>query len=252
MNEIIQNTESVGTALKTISARIRGTTDQLGEDAEEMTITTSELRDKIKSIAGIEIMENDTTFKSTYQILKEISEVYDTLTDAQQADIAEMLGGKVGLNTVQAILGNFETAEKVVEDLNEGLAEGSASKELESSLDSIDGKLNQLKSTWQQLSVDTVNSEAVKFLIDGAKTLLKLLDGIAKNGAAAGAGIATAFGLTGLQMKTGSGRAKMFALSEYARVSSGGNTERVDIVFVISTRELWKNYRTWCIAQRVL
>ncbi len=251
-NTIVQNTETVGTALKSISARIRGTTDQLGEDAEEMTITTAELRDKIKSITRIDIMQDENTFKSTYQILKEISGVYDTLTDSQQADIAEMLGGKVGLNTVQAILGNFETAEKVVEDLNEGLAEGSASKELESSLDSIDGKLNQLKSTWQQLSVDTVNSEAVKFLIDGAKTLLELLDGIAKNGAAAGAGIATAFGLTGLQMKTGSGRAKMFALSEYARVSSGGNTERVDIVFVISTRELWKNYRTWCIAQRVL
>ena len=33
-----------------------------------------------------------------------------------------------------------------------------------------------------------------------------------------------------LKNKTGSGRVRMFTLDEYARVSSGGNTERVDLI----------------------
>lgn len=37
---------------------------------------------------------NRTTFKSTYQILKEISEVYDDLADVDQANLTELLAGK--------------------------------------------------------------------------------------------------------------------------------------------------------------
>jgi TP901 family phage tail tape measure protein len=192
-------------------------------------------------------MKDEYTFKSTYEILKEISKVYDGLTDAKRADIAEMLGGKVGLNTVQAILSNFETAEKVVDELGEGLAEGSASKELEASLDSINGKLNQLKSTWQELSTDVVDSDAVKFVVDGLRTILKIIDDIAK--LTNGGGLVALLGLTGFQAVNGAGRAKLFALDRYARESSGGNTERVDTIIVVSARELWKNYRTWCITQ---
>lgn len=34
------------------------------------------------------------TFKSTYQILKELSQVWDDLTDITQANILEKIGGK--------------------------------------------------------------------------------------------------------------------------------------------------------------
>ena len=179
-NEIVQNAEIIGTQLKTISARIRGTKDELGEDADDLVITTSKLRKEIKALTDVDIMENENTFKSTYQILKEISEVYNTLTDQKQSRVSELLGGKLGLNVVQSILGNFETAKQIVEELDEGLADNSASKELEKSLDSIQAKLNQLKSTWQQFSTDFLDTGFVKGFVDALKGLVSVLDSLTK------------------------------------------------------------------------
>lgn len=195
-NEIVQNAETIGTSLKTISARIRGTKSELGDDAEDLTITTSKLRKEIKALTDVDIM-NGNNYKSTYQILKEIAEVYDTLDGSAQARIADLLGGKVGMNSIQAILGNFKTAEKIVEELDSGLAKGSATKELSKSLDSIQGKLNQLKSTWQQFSSGFLDTGVVKGVVDALKGLINTLDKLLKVAKSLGAILpSTIIGLT--------------------------------------------------------
>lgn len=58
-NEIVQNPESVGVALKTMSARIRGAKSELEEEGEEMTMTVSKLREEIKSLSGVDVMIDD-------------------------------------------------------------------------------------------------------------------------------------------------------------------------------------------------
>lgn len=246
-NEIIQDPEKMGTSLKTISARIRGAKSELEEEGEEMTMTVSKLRDEIKSISGVEIMLDEHSFRSTYDILNDLSKVWKDLNDTDQARIGEMLGGKVGINTVYAMLENFETARDVVKELNEGMAEGSADRELETALDSIQGKLNQIQSVWQTLSTNVVDSELVK---DGLDWVVKFGEGlndildVLKDMKGLGTGLLAFGGMTALQAqlknKTGSGRVKMFALDKYARVSSGGNTERVRTVLVCGKRALEK------------
>lgn len=158
-----------------------------------------------------------------------------------------MLGGKVGINTVYAMLENFETARDVVKELNEGMAEGSADRELATALDSIQGKLNQIQSVWQTLSTNVIDSELVK---DGLDWVVKFGEGlndildVLKDMKGLGTGLLAFGGMTALQAqlknKTGSGRVKMFALDKYARVSSGGNTERVRTVLVCDKRALEK------------
>lgn len=246
-NEIIQDPEKMGTSLKTISARIRGAKSELEEEGEEMTMTVSKLRDEIKSISGVEIMLDEHSFRSTYDILNDLSKVWKDLNDTDQARIGEMLGGKVGINTVYAMLENFETARDVVKELNEGMAEGSADRELETALDSIQGKLNQIQSVWQTLSTNVIDSELVKdgldWVVKFGEELNDILD-VLKDMKGLGTGLLAFGGMTALQAqlknKTGSGRVKMFALDKYARVSSGGNTERVRTVSVRGKRALEK------------
>ena len=192
MNEVVQNAETVGTALKTISARIRGTASDLGDETDELVITTSKLRKEIKALTKVDIMDGS-SYKSTYQILKEIAEVYDTLDNTSQSRVNELLGGKVGINTIQAILTNFDTAKQIVEELDTGLAKGSATKELEKSLDSIQGKLNQLKSTWQQFSTDFLDTGIVKGAVDGLKGLISVVDSLTKHIKSLGAIYASVF-----------------------------------------------------------
>lgn len=95
-NAVLQDPERVGNGLKTISMRIRGATTELeaaGESTEGMAESTAALRKEVMALAGVDIMENDTTFKSTYQILDELSTKWSDLNDIQQASLTELLAG---------------------------------------------------------------------------------------------------------------------------------------------------------------
>ena len=95
-NAVLQDPERVGNGLKTISMRIRGATTELeeaGESTEGMAESTAALRKEVMALAGVDIMQDDTTFKSTYQILDELSTKWSDLTDIQQASLTELLAG---------------------------------------------------------------------------------------------------------------------------------------------------------------
>ena len=96
-NAVMQDPERVGNGLKTISMRIRGATTELeeaGESTEGMAESTASLRKEVMALAGVDIMQNETTFKSTYQILDELSERWSNLTDIEQASLTELLAGR--------------------------------------------------------------------------------------------------------------------------------------------------------------
>lgn len=88
------------TALKILSMRLRGTEskqlEEMGEDTDGLITSTSKLRDTIKSLSGVDIMMPDgQTFKSTYDIMKEISKVYNDLADIDKANLLETIAGKL-------------------------------------------------------------------------------------------------------------------------------------------------------------
>ena len=177
-NEVAQDPIKVGTAMKTLSARIRGSKSELtelGEDIEFLSEGTSKLRNEIKALSGVDIMIDDTTFKSTYQIIDELSVAYQGMVETSQARLAEMLGGKNQANIISALLENFDTARKALKDsTNE--ADGSAAKELATALDSVNGKLNQLSATWQKFSNDVLQSDLFKTAITVIDKLINGLD----------------------------------------------------------------------------
>ena len=92
-NEVVQNPETVGTAFKSLSARLRGSTTELEELGEETTVTTSKLRDLVQALTGVDIQQDENTFKSIYDILYEIGKEWNNLTDVEQASLSEALFG---------------------------------------------------------------------------------------------------------------------------------------------------------------
>lgn len=90
--EITRDADAAGTALKTISMRIRGMDEDTGEASDDL----KEMAKSLKGLTGVSIFTDDTqqTYKSTYEILKEISKVYDNLSDKKQAEVLELLAGK--------------------------------------------------------------------------------------------------------------------------------------------------------------
>ena len=70
-------------------------TEELSEDLENISGDIADLTKVAGKSGGISLFTDATksTYKSTYQLLKEISEIYHDLTDKQQAALLEKLAG---------------------------------------------------------------------------------------------------------------------------------------------------------------
>lgn len=104
---------------------------------------------------------------------------------------------KRNANAVAAILENFDIAENVLKD--SANAAGSALAENEKYLDSIAGKSAQFRAAFESLSVEVIDSDGVKLIIDAGTALVNLVTQLQKMGALvpAVAGIVSVF--TGLK-----------------------------------------------------
>lgn len=188
-NSVIQNPEQVGTALKTLALRLRGTKTELeaaGEDVDGMAESTSQLQAKLKALTHgkVDVMLDENTFKNTTEILREMSKEWENMTDIEQASALELMGGKRQANILSSIITNFQTVEDVIE--TSANSEGSAIEENEKYLDSIQGKTDKLTNSMQTLWNNALGSGVVKGFLDLANVLVKIVDTIGLIPTAAG------------------------------------------------------------------
>lgn len=182
-NEVIQDYSKTATALRTIAARIRNTSGELADmeiDADGAAESITQLQQKIYKASGnrVNIFEADNeTFKSTIQILRELSEIWNTLSDVDQAEITRLVAGTRQQSVFAAIMNNFDTVDKVIETAESSA--GSATAENEKYLESITGKLAILKSSYEALSNAIINSDLYKSGITLLTNVLNLLENIA-------------------------------------------------------------------------
>lgn len=193
--QITRNAETTGTAFRTISMRIRGYDEETEEyigNVEELTGKIADLTKTAKTPGGITLFTDETkeTYKSTYQILKDISEIYHDLTDKQQAALLETLAGKRGGQVLAGILEDFSEVEKAMGEMQK--AANSADEEMKIIEESMQFKLNELKQTWvgilqgmidrgeinQIIEALTKLSEAIGKIIETAGPIPTLLSGL--------------------------------------------------------------------------
>lgn len=176
-NSVVQDPDSIGTAYKTISMRIRGATTDLesaGLDTEGMAESTAKLREEIMALSGVDIMLDKNNFKSTYDILDELATKWSSLTDIQQASITELIAGKRQGNIVSALMQNFDIARETL-DTAMNHSEGSAERELSNYQKSMQYSIDTFKVQFQELSTTTLNSDFLKGAIDAGTGLLDVL-----------------------------------------------------------------------------
>ena len=219
---VIQNAETVGTTLKSVSMYLRAAKSELedaGESADGCANSVSELRSELKSLTGVDIMIDNKSFKSTYQILKELSQVWDKLSDVTQANVTEMIGGKRNANAISAILNNFDVAESAMESAANSA--GTAWEENSVWMDSIQGRLAQLDASFQVFSQDVLSSGLLKTGVSFLTSIVKLLDKIINLTGALPAGLGIAAFATQL------GEPKMTGFMIVPSNTPGGDTEQM-------------------------
>lgn len=177
--EITRDAEAVGTALKTMSMRIRGYDEETEEYVGGIEELSGEIADLTKTASkpgGISLFTDDskTEFKSTTQLLRDISEIYDELTDKQQADLLEKLAGKRQGQVVAAILSNFGAVEKSLATMADST--GGAMREMEIIEESLEFKLNALKETATGVFQNLFAKEDMIVVIELLTKLMEVLD----------------------------------------------------------------------------
>lgn len=178
-NAVVQDPDSIGTAYKTISMRIRGAKtemEELGLETEGMVESTATLQKEILALSGVDIMKDKDTFKSTYQILDELAVKWQDLTDIQQASITELIAGKRQGNIVSALMSNFETARQATETAINST--GSALKEQEAYEQGIQYSLDRLEASFQTFANHILDSDFLKGIIDFGNGTINVIDNV--------------------------------------------------------------------------
>ena len=109
--------------------------------------------------------------KSTFQILSDLKDDWDKMSNAEQQALGIAYAGKTQFEVFAAVMDNFDTATKAAETALDSA--GSAAQENEAYMESLDFKVNTLKATFEDFSNRVLNSELVGGFIDAGTALLK-------------------------------------------------------------------------------
>ena len=163
-----QAPESVGTALKTIYARMGdlklGDTDEDGLKLGDVSSTLSKV--------GIEILDVNGELRDMGVIIEEIGEKWDTWTKAQQTAIAESVAGKRQYNNLFALFDNWDMYNEALETSRNST--GTLQKQQDIYMESTAAHIQKLKTEWEDFYDSLLDTKDINKLIDSLTNILKL------------------------------------------------------------------------------
>ena len=195
--------------LRTIALRLTGTEaareelQALGEDVDDFIVTTTSKMDqqiqdltKTQGNFGVSLLDMNGNYRSTYDVLLDIAKVWDQIAqedlvtgENRQNALLEMMAGKNRSNILASVLQSPDILEEAYAYALD--SEGSALKENEAYLESIQGHLDRLKNSYDNLWINENNREVITGFLDIAKVVLDLINdfGVLKTLLVGGGGI---------------------------------------------------------------
>jgi len=143
----------------------------MNDDGEKNLELTAQMEALYKKL-GISVYKSNGDMKNTYELLQTLAPIYQKATVAEKAYITETIAGKYQAQNAVAILNNFATAVKATETAMNSA--GSAAKENDKVINSIQGHINSFKSAFEELSKNVINNQLIKSIIDVGTALLQL------------------------------------------------------------------------------
>lgn len=163
ITEQTKNASKASRGLNSIMANLAQVLDDASSNGKKITEIFEQL--------GVEMYENG-QLKSGYDLLAGLAEKWDTLDNNSQKYIATTVAGTTQLNNFLALMNNFDHA---VSATNTALdSQGSAMRENSAYMESIQAKLSQLQSTFQDFANNVISSDLAKAVLDLANGLLQI------------------------------------------------------------------------------
>lgn len=179
-NKYYNDPSYLGNTVKIGSLRMRassGDTDaieelqEMGEEVDDLATATSNLREKLMALTGVDIMEDEHTFKSYYDQLYEISQVMDKLDDTSRANVLETMFGKSRSAAGAAILSGMKESASAYEDAINSA--GSATEEYQTWMTSADAACQRFSNTLTETYQSIINGNTVRDLANLGSAVLE-------------------------------------------------------------------------------
>ena len=188
VQEVLQNSEVAGRALRSISMRIRGY-DENSEDGfeqtdDELKNITGDLIDLTKTAQhaqGVSIFKEGSTteFKSLVDYFGEIHDIWNEMSQKQQNDFLQKAFGKTQAQAGAALIQNYDAVKEALAEIDKSA--GSADKEMSTVEQTLSYKINALKETWVGCAQQILDRGDLGIAISGLNGVSKVITGLIDN-----------------------------------------------------------------------
>jgi TP901 family phage tail tape measure protein len=172
--------ENIGTAFKTIFARMREVTD-IGKATED-GMSLNRVEKALKSI-GVPLREASGQFRSLENVLIDVGNQWDNLTTIEQAYIATALAGTRQQPRLLAIFNDFERTKELIQISADAV--GDLTFQHLEYMTGMEAAMTQLKNSWETFITSIANADViigvVNFITDAIKMLTETVKFFANN-----------------------------------------------------------------------
>lgn len=163
--------ETIGTALKTVVARMRELTDYGTTLEDNMDVNRVE---KALGNIGVELRDQEGQFRDLEDVLTEVGKKWDTLNKNQQANVAVALAGTRQQSRLIAMMQDFDRTLELV-DISAN-SYGATMAQSAKYMEGLSAKMTLLTNAWQQLITTVTDSEIIIKIVE---ILTGLVNGVA-------------------------------------------------------------------------
>lgn len=175
-----QAPESVGTALRTVYARISDIKAGIDEDG----VTLGNYSEKMAEL-GFNVLDMNGNLRDMGEVMEEIGGKWGDLTREQQVYLAQTMAGQRQYNNLLALFDNFEEYNKALNTAQN--AAGTLQKQQDIYMGSTAAHLEVLKASVEDIYDSLADTDSINGLIDGLSTAAtftaNLVDGLGGGGA---------------------------------------------------------------------
>ena len=170
-----QAPESVGTALKTIYARLG---DLQVDGVDEFGTTLGDVSGKLQMM-GIDVVDMNGNMREMDVVMTEVAEKWDTWTEAQRQAAAVAMAGKRQYNNLIALFDNWDMYSKTLNTAQN--AAGTLEEQQSIALDSLDNKLDILTATAEDFYDSLFDEESLKDLVENLTDILQVIANVTES-----------------------------------------------------------------------
>ena len=176
--------EQVGTAYKTILARMGDLKLEGSIDEDGITTTLGDVSSTLKQV-GIDVLDVNGNMRDMGAVIEELGDNWDNFSRAEQTAIANTVAGKRQYTQLFALFENWDKYEASVEGAAK--AQGELNREHGIYLESWEASSDRIKANLEDIIMDAYSDEGILTLMDGLAGTLKLLDMIIEGAGGLGA-----------------------------------------------------------------